>query len=247
MLDPDVLTKIDAHEDRLVAHFVEHPVLIQMTKMSRSEILAILLQRRFLSLGFTPFYEMAMDGLVDESSQAVVREILREEYGSGARLTHRQDLMQDLLALGATRDELVGCVASESTLHVLARMFAAIRKSDDEHLHQIKVLTTLRMAGEVLVAVEYDRYWPHLQRLGLRAANEPGGVRSVFYYPHLCHDERRQRFAAEPDQFVARTHSDQLANCLRSRLIASSSEGIDYCIRAATTAEDIKRSFYNQF
>jgi hypothetical protein len=172
---------------------------------------------------------------------------LREEYGSGARPTHRQDLMQDLLALGATRDELLGSVASETTLHVLARMFAAIRKSEDEHLYQIKVLTTLRIAGEVLVAVEYDHYWPHLQRLGLRAANEPGGVRSVFYYPHLCHDERRQRFAGEPDKFVARTHSDQLADCLRSSLIAGSSEEIDYCISAATSAEDMKRSFYNQF
>jgi hypothetical protein len=247
MLDPSMLQDVDAHEDRLVAHFVGHRVFGGMTKMTRAEILAILLQRRFLSLGFTPFYEMAMDGLIDRASQACAREILREEYGTGDRPTHRQDLMQDLLALGATRDEILGSFASEPTLQALARMFALLRKSEGEPLYQIKVLTALRLAGEVLVAAEYDRYWPHLRRLGLRAGNERGGVQSVFYYPHLCHDERRQRFGGEPDEFAARTHSDQLAHCLRSCLVAGPPEGIGYSISAATAAADIKRSFYDQF
>jgi hypothetical protein len=242
-----VLRRIDNHEDGLLAHFVVHPVLASLGALSREAILALLLQRRFLSLAFSPFYDLAIDGLSDEASRACLREVLREEYTHGAQPTHREDLVSDLLTLGATRDQILSTTASPTTVSTIARLLLSLRKVEDEALYQIKVLTILRLAGEVLVAAEYEQLWPHLERLGLSAPPLGKTGPSVFYYPHMCHDGRKHRFASEWDQFDPVTHSDQLTRHLKNRLIHGPPEGVECFLEAAEVAVEIKRSFYDQF
>jgi len=241
------MTRIDDRDDALVAHFKAHPVFERLEGMSRSEFLVILLQRRFLSLAFSPIYDMAIDAISDAAFKACAREILREEYGTRTEPTHREDLVSDLLSLGATREQIVSSSASSSTIRVIAELFGMLRKQEDESLFQTKVLTTLRLAGEILVATEYELLWPHLRRLGLSAPGNSTGARSVFYYPHMCHDARKQRLGGELNPLEARTHTDRLTDCLRSHLAQGPPEGVAFCIRTAELAVSVKRSFYDQF
>ena len=55
-------------------------------------------------------YDVGIDGLDGSRPRSrLVREILREEYPdpSGATPSHREDLVADLLALGATREQVL--------------------------------------------------------------------------------------------------------------------------------------------
>jgi hypothetical protein len=218
-----------------------------MGTMSRGELLDVLLQRRFFSLAFTPIYDLAIDGLLDEASKACAREILREEYGSGGQPTHREDLVHDLLVLGATRQQILASAPSSTTIRLLERLFDTFRKQEEEHFYQLKILTTLRLAGEVLVAIEYERLWPHLRRFGLSASDEPGGTYSRFYYPHMCHDARRRRFADQGNPLKPLTHSDRLTDCVKNRLVKVPRDGVQRCLSAGAAAYDIKAAFYDQF
>jgi hypothetical protein len=249
MVSLSQLGSIDEVEDQLIVDFRNHPVFARMSEMSRTEFLEILLQRRFVSLAFVPFYELALDALADEPEKKVVRALIREEYDSAGELTHRERLVRDLLAIGASRDQIVRCRASDQTMGVAAGLVEAVRKADDhdDDTYQISILSTLRLAGEILVAVEYEMFWPHLQRFGLSANELPGKAESKFYYPHMTHDSRRHRIGIVPDLTCNRNHADLMTDRLRDRLMLVSARGMEACIRAARRAQGVKRSFYDQW
>ncbi|TMQ04684.1 MAG: hypothetical protein E6J91_42780 [Deltaproteobacteria bacterium] len=218
--------------------------------MSRAEILEILLQRRFLSLAFVPLYELALDALSDPSARRIVRSLIREEYNDAGEQTHREHLVCDLLALGATLDQIHRSRPSATTLAVAAGLVDAMRRTDDDasdHAYQIAVLATLRLAGEVLVAVEYEMLWPQLQRLGLCAHGSAGKVVSRFYYPHMTHDARRHRIASDPGPTGNRNHADLMTDRLRDQLALVPAAGVEACLQAARRAQGLKRSFYDQW
>lgn len=248
-MSPSQLDSIDEAEDQLILDFRNHPVFARMIEMSRTEFLEILLQRRFISLAFVPFYELALDALLDEPIKKVVRALICEEYDSAGELTHRERLVCDLLAVGASRDQINRCRASDHTMTVAAALIEAVRKTDDhdDDTYQISILSTLRLAGEILVAVEYEMFWPHLQRFGLSANESPGKVESKFYYPHMTHDSRRHRIGIVPGLTCNRNHADLMTDRLRDRLMLVSARGVEACIRATRRAQGIKRSFYDQW
>lgn len=182
----DRVLSADAAEAELLAQFTGHRLFAAIDDLDRAAFRELLLQRRFLSLLFAVVYDIGIDGLADDAATRLVREILREEYpdASGATPSHREDLVGDLLALGATREQIMGARPSAVTTSVvqetLALMLDAAAAPGDT-----AVLTILRFWGEVLVSVEYGEFWRRMER-ELAAA----GVTSRFYHPHHQHDGR---------------------------------------------------------
>ena len=109
--------ELDEFEDKLIERFRGHPVLAEVQRLGAAEFHNVLLQRRFLSLAFTPAYDLAIDMLNDEQSVRIARAILREEYpGEDGRMpSHREEMKADMLRLGVSRADLVGSRPSPRT------------------------------------------------------------------------------------------------------------------------------------
>src|SRR3569833_3083201 len=199
---------LDDFENALSERFERHPVLAGVTLLSDADFAAILLQRRFLSLAFTPAYDLAIDLLEDEVGLRLARIILREEYpdSNGHTQSHREDMKDDLLQLGDS---------------------------------DLRLLTILRFWGEVLVSVEYGRFWRRMEPL----LTSGGENRSRFYYPHHVHGAKAHSHA--PASLLSATHSDRLGMRL-SDLLTREDSGA--CFREIEQAIlDIKLDFYQQF
>jgi hypothetical protein len=70
---------LDVFEDALIERFRQHPVLAGAARLAEADFAALLLQRRFVSLAFTPSYDLAIDLLSDEAGLRIARAVLREE------------------------------------------------------------------------------------------------------------------------------------------------------------------------
>ena len=230
--------RADAFEAALLERFAAHQVLRDVERLSPGAFLEVLLQRRFLSLMFAAVYDIGIDGLDDETAVRLVREILREEYPdpSGVSPSHREDLVADLLALGATRTQVLASRPSDVTAGVVADtltlMLDAAAASDD-----VAVLTILRFWGEVLVSVEYGEFWRRME--GVFSA---AGVASRFYHPHHHHDGREPLSEASAS---SATHSGRLGACLSGLLPA---DGASACFEETERRVlDLRLRFYGQF
>jgi len=239
------LEPIDTSEALLVSAFRAHPVLASFDRLARSQVLTIALQRRFVSHAFTPLYDVAIDCVSDPPTKRCLREILREEYMPYERPTHREDLVQDLMTMGATWEQIVTIGPTAQTSMMIADMFAALRKQEERALFEIKVLSFLRFAGEVLVAEEYQLMWPRFCTLGLAAPGSTVGTPSAFYHPHMQHDAVTFRFSEHNRMLSRQSHSDQLTELLRCRI--ENKAGIACCLESVRRAAQLKAGFYDQF
>lgn len=250
-MNPDTLSStlelLDARECELVAAFESHPVLAHFERLSREQVLDILLQRRFVSLAITPLYELAIDAFEDPELKRCLRKILREEYPSDDRSTHREDLVEDLRVLGANWERIVSSGVTPATAQCIERLLSALRKREERSMYEVRVLSFVRFAGELLVAAEYGCMWPGLRRLGLCGSTEESGVRSKFYKPHMSHDERKVRFSDPKIILPPKSHSDQLTKLLKARLLLGGSEAFKICLEAMHAAVEVKRGFYDPF
>ncbi len=230
--------RADAVEDELLARFTAHPVFVHIEQIGQDAFLEVLLQRRFLSLMFPVMYDIGIDGLTDPTAVKVVREILREEYPdpSGATPSHREDLVADLVTLGATRAQVLASRPTAVTRAVIDRSFALLAEATEGD-SDLELMTIIRFWGEVLVSVEYGEYW---RRMAGRFA--AAKVPSRFYHPHHHHDGRDPLATAGEDSL---THSGRLGACL-VRLLA----GEDGAERFAATEARVlalRLEFYDQF
>ncbi|MEA2218215.1 MAG: hypothetical protein QOJ35_841 [Solirubrobacteraceae bacterium] len=234
----DLALRADETEAWLLARFASHAVLRGVEELEQRAFLELLLQRRFLSLLFAVMYDAGIDGLADDAAIALVREILREEYPdpSGGTPSHREDLVHDLLVLGATRAQVLAARPTVVTASVveetLGIMLDAAAAGDD-----VGVLTILRFWGEVLVSIEYGAFW---RRMG--AAFDAAGVASRFYEPHHHHD------GAEPLALASdasTTHSGRLGACLARLLVGDA--GCEEFARVERRVLDARVRFYDQF
>lgn len=229
----------DASESVLLERFTGHAILRDVEQLSAAEFLDVLLQRRFLSLMFAVVYDIGIDGLSDPAAIALVRDILREEYPdpSGATPSHREDLVTDLLVLGATRAQILASRPSAVTAGVveetLAQMLGAAAAEDD-----VAVLTILRFWGEVLVSVEYGELWRRMERAFGDAATQ-----SRFYHPHHQHDGREPVAHASA---TSRTHSGRLGACL-ARLLPTDGAAAECFERTERRVLASRLRFYDQF
>ncbi len=230
--------RADAAEDELLERFTAHPLFTQIERLTQPAFLEVLLQRRFLSLLFPVMYDIGIDGLTDPAAITLVREILREEYPdpSGATPSHREDLVADLLALGATREQILGARPSAATAEVVQDTLALMLEAADSG-EDVDVLTVLRFWGEVLVSVEYAEFW---RRMAPQFA--AARTRSCFYRPHHHHDGRDPLGSATD---AATTHSGRLGACLVRLLADDGSEERFVAIEQRVLA--LRLDFYDQF
>jgi hypothetical protein len=232
---------LDDFENALIERFERHPVLAGVTLLSDADFAAVLLQRRFLSLAFTPAYDLAIDLLEDEVGLRLARIILREEYpdSNGHTQSHREDMKDDLLQLGVSRKDLVEARPTPVTSQTITRTLDLIADAGRHGDSDLRLLTILRFWGEVLVSVEYGRFWRRMEPL----LTSGGENRSRFYYPHHVHDAKAHSLATA--SLLSATHSDRLGMRL-SDLLTREDSGT--CFREIEQAIlDIKLDFYQQF
>ena len=230
--------RADAVEGELLERFTAHPVFRGIETIDDAAFLEILLQRRFLSLMFPVMYDLGIDGLTEPVAVKVVREILREEYPdpSGETPSHREDLVADLLTLGATRGQVLGSRPSAVTQSVIERSFALLAEASESET-DLELMTIIRFWGEVLVSVEYGEFWRRMESRFTAA-----GTPSRFYHPHYHHDGRDPLATAGDD---AATHSGRLGACL-VRLL-DGDDGEERFAAAEARVLALRLEFYDQF
>ncbi|MEB3360649.1 MAG: hypothetical protein VKI42_00820 [Synechococcaceae cyanobacterium] len=242
-----MLEHLNSHERLRIEEFCSHPLLASLAHVSWDQLLAILLQRRHLSLAIVNLYEAVIDGLEDEDIKVNVRQILHEEYPRNTRgvplPSHRELLFQDLLNLGAQRQQILCTPESPITEAVRLDSQRQLAACLEHPLDQLGLLTFLRFWAEVLVSVEYTCLWP---RLSERLAADSTGrrPRSEFFYFHMIHD-RRQSDIGEERLLGGHTHAQALALHI-SRLIRTD-EDLQQAMRQVDQACALKRRFYDQF
>ena len=242
-----MLEHLNRHEQQRIAEFRAHPLLLQLDAMPWQQLLAILIQRRHLSLAIVNVYEFVIDALPQEDIKASVRLILHEEFPRNTRgiplPSHRELLFQDLLNLGASREQILTSAESPRT--------RAVRRQSQHQLAQclgdphgtVGLVSFLRFWAEVLVAVEYACLWPRLSER-LSAGHEAQRQRSEFFYFHMIHDSR-QSDVGEEKLLGGLTHAQELALHL-SRLIDTPA-ALQQAIQQVDRACALKTRFYDQF
>ncbi|MFE4637113.1 hypothetical protein ACFRJ1_27555 [Streptomyces sp. NPDC056773] len=241
------LHELDGFENGLIARFEEHPVLAGITRLPDEDFAALLLQRRFVSLAFTPSYDLAIDLLRDEEGLRIARIILREEYpgGQGHTPSHREDMTQDLRRLGVSRETLVASRPTAATRRAITDTLELIADAGGRDDADLRLLTFLRFWGEVLVSVEYGRLW---ERMGPLFTDGTGGGRnrSRFYHPHLVHDAKTHSLATV--SLLSDTHSDRLAARVTELLGRTDwTDGMAGFKETEERALQLKAAFYDQF
>ncbi|MET9852882.1 hypothetical protein ABZY57_08050 [Streptomyces sp. NPDC006450] len=246
---PDGLRELDGFENGLIERFEEHPVLANITRLPDEDFTALLLQRRYVSLAFTPSYDLAIDLLRDAEGLRIARFILREEYpgATGHAPSHREDMTEDLRRLGVSREALVASRPTAATKRAITDTLELIADAGGHADADLRLLTFLRFWGEVLVSVEYGRLW---ERMGpLFTSGGDGRNRSRFYHPHLVHDAKTHSLATV--SMLSDTHSDRLAARVTELLAradgAGGTAGADAFRETEERALLLKARFYDQF
>lgn len=241
-----MLAPLNAHERTCIANLWAHPLLANVAALSWDDLLALLLQRRFLSLSIVNVYEFVIDALESEAIKATVRLILHEEYPRNTRgvplASHRELLLRDLLHLGASREQILSARESAETQEVRLASLEALQSCLGQPHSDLALIAFLRFWAEVLVSVEYECLWPRLsERLALGPAAE--GVRSEFFFYHMIHD-RRQSDIGEEQLLGGLTHSQELARHMAE--LIDSKEALQIAISQVQRAWELKDRFYRQ-
>lgn len=242
-----MLDRLNHQERHHIASLRAHPLLANIASLHWEDLLAVLLQRRFLSLSIVNVYEFVIDALASEAIKATVRLILHEEYPRNTRglplASHRELLFRDLLHLGTSREQILSSRESPATQQVRLASLEAMQSCLLQPHSDLALIAFLRFWAEVLVAVEYECLWP---RLSERLAHGPGaeGVRSEFFYYHMIHDRRQSDIGAE-HLLGGLTHSQELARHMAE--LIRSEEALQIAIRQVDRAWDLKDRFYRQF
>jgi len=242
-----MLAPLNAHERTRITSLRAHPLLANVAGLSWDDLLALLLQRRLLSLSIVNVYECVIDALERDDIKATVRLILHEEYPRNTRgvplASHRELLFRDLVHLGASREQILSTCEATETRQVRLASLEALQSGLGQPHSDLALIAFLRFWAEVLVSVEYECLWPRLsERLAHGAAAE--GVRSEFFYYHMIHD-RRQSDIGEEQLLGGLTHSQELARHM-AELIASK-EALQIAISQVQRAWELKDRFYRQF
>jgi hypothetical protein len=242
-----MLAPLNNQERQHIASLRAHPLLANVAALSWDDLLALLLQRRCLSLSIVNVYELVIDALESDAIKATVRQILHEEYPRNTRgmplASHRELLFRDLLHLGSSREQILSTRESADTQQVRLVSLEALQNCLGQPYSDLALIAFLRFWAEVLVAVEYECLWP---RLSERFAHAPAavGVRSEFFYYHMIHDRRQSDIGT--DQLLGGlTHSQELARHMAD--LISSEQALQIAISQVERAWALKDRFYRQF
>lgn len=242
-----MMQTLNDFETTLITQFRSHPLFQHLDAIAWSDLLAILIQRRFLSLSIVNLYELVIDALTDEPIKRTVRGILNEEFPRNTKgvplPSHRELLFQDLLNLGATSDLILTTPETPITQQVRNASYQLMISCLRDPQGQVGLVALLRFWAEVLVAVEYSCLWPRLSER-LSNGQSPHKIRSEFYYFHMIHDSRNSDIGQEKI-LGGLTHAQELAIHLKQ--LITSEEALAYCLKLQETAYQLKCQFYDQF
>ncbi|MBI4163103.1 MAG: iron-containing redox enzyme family protein [Candidatus Aenigmarchaeota archaeon] len=219
--------ELDRYENVLINKFKNHVVLKNISKLSDNNLKRLLLQRRLISLEFTPLYEQTICGLEHEEAKKILRWLIIEEYPPNNQ-NHREDLVTDMMKLGLTKKEILNVKPTTLTNMTIKKLFDSIEYSENNY--DIKALSTLNIAMEVLVSEEYGVIIPELQKRF--AFNFIG---SAFYGPHYQHDSKN----------TLGGHSNKLNGVIKN--FVDSKEKLEIAKNCMANACEIKMEFYDQF
>jgi hypothetical protein len=167
--------------------------------MSDDDFVRYLLQIGFIARDFVKWYEIAKQGVSDERAKEVVRNILRDEIPSQGP-THQDERLYDLAMMGVRRSRVLRTRPTKATREAVKRLYYLVR--DGQDYQDLRIMVTLRVAGEVLVAEQYGHIVSEMHR---RFTNTVG--KSRFYEPHYRHDMKgsaeREDSAGHTDAFDA--------------------------------------------
>jgi hypothetical protein len=225
---------------------------IRPNRIDKNTFYAILLQRYWLSLSFTPIYDMALNFLTVEANCAkpILREIIQEEYPQGMP-SHREDVITDLVQMGVKHLEIKKTVPTKETMTAIREAFESIITfSHNENFSDIMLLAFLRYWSEVLTALEYELLWSRIDKL-------LNGKKSVFYSAHIAHDKESYELdtitRTHEEGF---THADKLGRGLaevititqrKYQATEDKNATINSAIQAIKYGTENKVNFYHQF
>jgi hypothetical protein len=241
------IEQINEFELSLIDNLKSHPLFLQLDRLDWSELLKILIQRRFLSLSIVNVYEFAIDALSDPEIKKTVRGILNEEYPRNTKgvplPSHRELLFQDLLNLGATAETILKTPETEITQQLKAASNKIMVDCLDRPYGQVGLIAFLRFWAEVTVSIEYACFWPRISER-LAKGQSRHKVRSEFYYFHMIHDNRGSDLGKE--SFLGGlTHAQELA--IHLQRLVSDEAALDCCLQLEQQAYQLKYQFYDQF
>src|SRR3989338_6821506 len=224
-------SQIDALENGIMD---EHKLELEKTvrKMSNAEFKRMLLQRKWTSYSFTPLYDFGIDGMQNEKAKIILRSIRNDEYPSGGP-SHREDLGHDLKIIGMDIEEIMNTQPSKHTEKTIKSQFDFLRFNEEQEMHDIKAVTFLRFALEILVSVEYSVFVRRLEDFGLNRRN------SRFYWPHFLHDMKQNALGK-----AGSTHSDMLSEQLGNML--DTLKKASACGKDTQKSYDLRAKFFEQ-
>jgi hypothetical protein len=147
-----MLAPLNVHERTRISSLRTHPLLANVAALSWDELLALLLQRRFLSLSIVNVYEGVIDALESNAIKATVRQILHEEY------------------------------PPRNTRGVPLASLKALQCCLGQPHSDLALIAFLRFWAEVLVSVEYECLWPRLSERLAHGPAAAGTRSEFFYY-----------------------------------------------------------------
>ena len=200
-------------------------------KMSNAEFKRMLLQRKWTSYSFTPLYDFGIDGMQNEKAKIILRGIRNDEYPPGP--SHREDLVHDMKIMGMDIEEIMNTQPSKHTEKTIKSQFDFLRFNEEQEMHDIKAVTFLRFALEILVSVEYSVFVRRLEDFGLTRRN------SRFYWPHFLHDMKQHPLGHRDEP-----HSDMLSEQLASMLDTLKKAAA--CGRYTQKSYDLRANFFRQ-
>lgn len=242
-----MIETLNNYEVALIDRFESHPLFRQIDTIAWQDFLAILIQRRFLSLSIVNLYESAIDALAEEQIKQTVRGILSEEFPRSTKgiplPSHRELLFQDLLNLGATPETILTTPETSITRRIRNESYQRTIDCLGNKHGQAGLVAFLRFWAEVLVSVEYSCLWQRISER-LSGGKSQHKARSEFYYFHKIHDSRNSDIGQE-SMLGGLTHAQELAIHLK-RLITSE-DALTYCLSLQENAYRLKYRFYDQF
>jgi uncharacterized membrane protein YheB (UPF0754 family) len=243
-----MLDRFNKTEIKLIESFKSHTVFKNINDLKWNDFLSILIQRRFISKSIINIYEEAIDLLSDKEVKKVARSLVKEEFPRNSKgdplSSHRELLIQDLLSLGASREQIFKSSESEVTKNTIKECINILSKDFGEDRFELGLITALRFMTEVLVAEEYRCLWGKMEEKLSSNVSESNRVRSEFYYFHMIHDDRGSDIGQKRG-IGGISHAEQLAHHMYP--LISSEDDVNYCISIEKKVFDIKYKFYDQF
>ncbi|MDO8642831.1 MAG: iron-containing redox enzyme family protein [Candidatus Woesearchaeota archaeon] len=224
-----LVEQFSAFEDDLIRQFHALGFFRNFNRLSDTDLREYLTQKWFLSMNFVGWYDRAINALNDPEAKEVLKKIVHDETPRGAP-SHREDLLADLEAIGISRADVLSARPTRTTQRSLMRLNQLVAFTDDPD-YDLRVMSALRIAGEILVAEEYRHVVPELeQRYGLTPE------RSRFYAPHFYHDRKDSETGQHTHSFES----------VLERLISDEGK-LRIATESAEHAFQVRTYFHNQF